>query len=364
MPEVIAVGPAQEFLVKAGKIQGRPESDLLVAAKQVVSNKRNKTSGKVTTLCVSPVNGSRCPCNVVKAMQSIVGDCQHESGFQSPEHAKIKNAGVLLGAENAFVESLLCAVSLGDEEIVCEVVRGLQPPRLEEVWVTGDNIYVSGLDMSWSNFHIGDLLVTPDAVIVNTGYPHSACWKYAARAGNGPQDCVNSKGGNALRMRGIKGAFLLPCSAGASSSINLNDPVEIVRKGTPKHQAILQGCQTPLQEGTELFFSLNGKSMRARASDTQAYFDLMVYAGVESGKIDQAQYKRNRSDLELQELGLQEKPMEISEEAKSGDGTIKNVGIKVGAQFQCPECRQQFASDRANQLHWKFTHDPNRHQED
>jgi len=364
MSGAIVLGPAREFLVQAGKIQGRPESDLLAAVKEVVTDKRSSISGKVTTLCVSPVNGSRRPCDSVKAMQSIVGDCQHESGFQSPDQAKIKNAGALLGAENVFVESLLCAVSLGDEEIVREVVRGLEPPRLEEVWVTGDNIYVSGLDMSWSNFHIGDLLVMPNAVIVNTGYPHSACWKYAARAGSSPQDCVNSKDGNALRMRGIKGALLLPSSVGPSASINLHDEIEIVRRGTPKHTAILQGCQAPLQEGTELLFAFNGKSLRAKASDTQAYFDLLVYAGIESGKRDQALYKRQRSDLELQELGLQEKSMEISEEAKSGDGTIANVGIKVGAQFQCSACRQQFTSEKANQLHWKFVHDPSRHQED
>ena len=56
--------------------------------------------------------------------------------------------------------------------------------------------------------------------------------------------------------------------------------------------------------------------------------------------------------------------MEISDAAKSGDGTTQNVGIKVGASFQCVECRQKFDSEKAKQLHWKFIHDPNRHQED
>lgn len=56
--------------------------------------------------------------------------------------------------------------------------------------------------------------------------------------------------------------------------------------------------------------------------------------------------------------------MEISDAAKSGDGTTQNVGIKVGASFQCAECRQKFDSEKAKQLHWKFIHDPNRHQED
>ncbi|CAJ1414018.1 unnamed protein product [Effrenium voratum] len=64
--------------------------------------------------------------------------------------------------------------------------------------------------------------------------------------------------------------------------------------------------------------------------------------------------------------------MEISDAAKSGDGSTQNgeressaeVGIKVDAKFQCAECRQKFDSEKAKQLHWKFIHDPNRHQED
>jgi len=56
--------------------------------------------------------------------------------------------------------------------------------------------------------------------------------------------------------------------------------------------------------------------------------------------------------------------MEISDAAKSGDGTTENVGIKTNGTFQCPDCRQKFDSEKARDLHWKFIHDPNRHQED
>jgi len=56
--------------------------------------------------------------------------------------------------------------------------------------------------------------------------------------------------------------------------------------------------------------------------------------------------------------------MEITEAAKSGDGTVINVGIKTTGAFQCPDCRQKFDSEKAKQLHWKFIHDPSRHQED
>ena len=56
--------------------------------------------------------------------------------------------------------------------------------------------------------------------------------------------------------------------------------------------------------------------------------------------------------------------MEISAAAKSGDGTVINVGIKTEAAFPCPDCRQKFDTEKAKQMHWKFIHDPNRHQED
>lgn len=56
--------------------------------------------------------------------------------------------------------------------------------------------------------------------------------------------------------------------------------------------------------------------------------------------------------------------LEISEAAKSGDGTVSNVGVKMNGTFECNECRQKFESAKAQELHWKFIHDPNRHQED
>merc|ERR1711862_917639 len=56
--------------------------------------------------------------------------------------------------------------------------------------------------------------------------------------------------------------------------------------------------------------------------------------------------------------------MEISDAAKSGDGSTANVGIKMTGSFQCPDCRQKFDSEKAKQLHWRFIHDPTRHQED
>merc|ERR1711957_13834 len=56
--------------------------------------------------------------------------------------------------------------------------------------------------------------------------------------------------------------------------------------------------------------------------------------------------------------------LDISDAAMSGDGSVKNVGVRLSAKFVCPDCRQQFDTEKAKALHWKFIHDPNRHMED
>eukprot|EP00930_Biecheleria_cincta_P064383 TRINITY_DN49966_c0_g1_i1.p1 TRINITY_DN49966_c0_g1~~TRINITY_DN49966_c0_g1_i1.p1 ORF type:complete len:380 (+),score=45.94 TRINITY_DN49966_c0_g1_i1:104-1141(+) len=345
-------------MAKHGKFQGRSQSDLADAIKQTMKRKSASVSGTVTTLCVSPENGWRIVRDEVEVKQSIVGDCQNKLGWQSPDAAKIKNSGALLGDENIFVESLLSAVSIGDEDIVREVMVGVSAPRVKEVWATGDNLYISGIDMSWNNFRIGDLLVFPSIVIINTGYPHWACWKYAVRAGEDPKDYINSKEGSVLRMRGIKGAVLLPSPSSSSGSVKNNDRVRIVHKGSDEYLRIIQDCRAPLSEGTELFF----QGMRAMSSDTLAYVNLLVFAGSESGRIDTKRYGRNLSAVANRQYDPS--AMEISDAAMSGDGTLENVGIKINGQFQCRECRQNFDSDRARTTHRNFIHDPNRHQED
>ena len=50
--------------------------------------------------------------------------------------------------------------------------------------------------------------------------------------------------------------------------------------------------------------------------------------------------------------------MEISDAAKSGDGTIKNVGIKVNGKFKSPVTNQCFDTQEALDLHLKYLHDP------
>ena len=50
--------------------------------------------------------------------------------------------------------------------------------------------------------------------------------------------------------------------------------------------------------------------------------------------------------------------MKIAPEARSGDGSLENVGTKLDAPIQCHHCRQRFMDQRALELHLKFVYDP------
>ena len=43
--------------------------------------------------------------------------------------------------------------------------------------------------------------------------------------------------------------------------------------------------------------------------------------------------------------------LEVSDAAKSGDGTIGGVGVKATGEYQCPDCRQKFDTEAAKKLH-------------
>jgi sulfite oxidase len=55
--------------------------------------------------------------------------------------------------------------------------------------------------------------------------------------------------------------------------------------------------------------------------------------------------------------------LDIGPEAKSGDGSIENVGIRMSGTFQRGS-NQRFDTKEAADLHYKFFYDPNRHLED
>ena len=50
--------------------------------------------------------------------------------------------------------------------------------------------------------------------------------------------------------------------------------------------------------------------------------------------------------------------MEVSSAAKSGDGTLEKVGIKVDGKFKSPVTNQCFDTQEALDLHLKFLHNP------
>jgi len=183
-----------------------------------------------------------------------------------------------------------------------------------------------------------------------------------------------------LRLRGIKGAFLMPSSSCDESiachqgcvphaTISASDCVNLVRRGSAEYDRVVQSCRPPLAAGTELVFRMEGKEVRAEAHDTQAYIDLMVLAGCEAGRVDAVHYNRTIPEIVRQEYGMEEGQAETpgTEEfgpaALSGDHSPQHVGIKMDGQFVCSDCNQRFSSLRASELHWKFCHDPERHHE-
>lgn len=355
----VVLGEAGAILKKTGKWEGRSEKDIVKATKQIVAKNKRSCSGIVTTLCISPENGSRLPCDKIEVNRGVVGDCRSSMGWTNVSGG-VKNEGTNLLVEDVFVESLLSGVTVVDEEIARETVRGVSMPgSTSEAWAIGDNIYVTGLDMTWENLGIGDILMVSDTGIVNTGFPHFACWKYAVRSGEAPRAYMKGREGTRLRLRGIKGAVILP--AGASSTIiRTTDQVRIVREGTSEYASILRTHRPPLKDGEELIF----KGMKAAANDTKAYIELLICAGKEAARNDYKRYNRTLPNITRRALGLAEDSTEISEAAMSGDGTVENVGIRIDGEFQCRDCRQKFESERALQLHWKFIHDPSRHQEE
>lgn len=355
----IMLGEAGATLKKNGKWQGRSENDIAKATKQIVEKNKGSCSGVVTTLCVSPENGTRTPCDKIEVNRGVVGDFRSPMGWTNVAGG-VKNSNTNLLPEDEFVESLLSGVTVIDEEIARETVSGASiPGSTAEVWAIGDNIYVTGLDMTWDNLCIGDILMISETAVVNTGFPHFACWKYAVRSGEAPRAYMKGREGTRLRLRGIKGAVILPTGA-SSTTIRTTDQVRIVRDGTSEYKSIVQNYRPPLEVGKELLF----KGMRASANDTQAYIDLLIFAGKEAARTDNKRYGRTLPNITRQALGLEEDPTEISEAAMSGDGSVENVGIKLDGAFPCLECRQKFPTEKAQQLHWKFIHDPNRHQED
>merc|ERR1712227_219030 len=51
------------------------------------------------------------------------------------------------------------------------------------------------------------------------------------------------------------------------------------------------------------------------------------------------------------QVGRMPEGLEVSDAAKSGDGTIAGVGVKATGDYQCPDCRQKSDTEQARKLH-------------
>jgi MOSC domain-containing protein YiiM len=75
--------------------------------------------------------------------------------------------------------------------------------REQERWpLAGDQLYVD-LDLSTDNLPPGTRLEVGSAVIEVTPEPHTGCAKFSARFGSDALRFINSRGGRALRLRGV-----------------------------------------------------------------------------------------------------------------------------------------------------------------
>lgn len=49
-------------------------------------------------------------------------------------------------------------------------------------------------------------------------------------------------------------------------------------------------------------------------------------------------------------------PSEMVDAAKSGNGTVISVGLKLDGKIQCPDCNQKFDTEKSLSMHCKFIH--------
>lgn len=89
-------------------------------------------------------------------------------------------------------------------------------------------------------------------------------------------------------------------------------------------------------------------------------------AGKTALEVAQSQFQRPPAERlarlkAVTEAAAEERAKRMS---KSGDGSLENVGIKLHGDIRCPQCSQRFETVEAQQIHWRFIHDPKRHHEE
>lgn len=136
------------------------------------------------------------------------------------------------------------------------------------------------------------------------------------------------------------------------------DSVQRLISGGARPEGRSEGC-------TSLYWAVEHKNQEVVESLIRANADVLAPRTQQSSKGQTPLELAEKSNWEAgHQLLLAEQARAAEKAAISGDGTIDNVGIKLGGMVQCPDCNQKFDTERAQQTHWRFIHDPKRHQED
>lgn len=93
--------------------------------------------------------------------------------------------------------------------------------------LAGDQLFVD-FDLSVNNLAVGDRLQVGAAVLEITAEPHRGCSKFKKRFGPDALAFVNSKQGDAHRLRGVYARIVSACEVGVGDAISKVSSAQII----------------------------------------------------------------------------------------------------------------------------------------
>eukprot|EP00931_Biecheleriopsis_adriatica_P005302 TRINITY_DN106828_c0_g1_i1.p1 TRINITY_DN106828_c0_g1~~TRINITY_DN106828_c0_g1_i1.p1 ORF type:complete len:303 (-),score=47.22 TRINITY_DN106828_c0_g1_i1:197-1105(-) len=225
-----------------------------------------------------------------------------------------------------------------------EHFQSLKPGFSGETAALGETLIVEGCDAT--SVCVGDIFQsTQSSLSVQVTFPRLACMRPDKLHPLGLQSGQPGTVRQWVSANGRGGFFLKVLTNGDISS---GDSLQLTKRTQPAWS--MERLSSLCYPTTPLQMSWAGTH---RELETLCSMDeLGVY-----------EWKERLQEIRAKSPSLAE-TVEIRPEAMSGDGSIANVGIKLDGTFQCPHCRQKFLNDLALTLHYRFIHDPSRHQED
>jgi len=140
----------------------------------------------------------------------------------------------------------------------------------------------------------------------------------------------------------------------ARAGVDARDP----RGGTPLHAAVAASRADLVSQLLAARADINAEQPAAASSGTGSGTGSGSSTGAADGGAPRAM-----TPLAIAEQAGWEPGVALLREAmarraaESGDGSIENVGIRLSGEVQCPECRQRYDTERAMQIHFRFTHE-------